>query len=61
MRNTKIPHTDSIDELATFWDTHDLTDFEEQLEEATDPVFERESVEPLTIRLQRKDIEAIKS
>ena len=32
MSTNKIPQTDSIHELAQFWDTHDLTDFEEQLE-----------------------------
>lgn len=37
----KIPSTDSIKELASFWDTHDLTDFDEQLEEVTESVFER--------------------
>ncbi len=37
----KIPRTDSIDELARFWDSHDLTDFEDQLVEVTEPAFER--------------------
>ena len=32
-RMTKIPRLDSITELARFWDTHDLTDFEDELEE----------------------------
>jgi hypothetical protein len=36
----KLPQTDSIEELARFWDTHDLTAFEDQLEEVTEPVFE---------------------
>ena len=40
MNRTKIPQTDSIQELADFWDTHDLTDFEDELEEVNDPVFE---------------------
>ena len=39
MRRHHLPHTDSIEELARFWDTHDLTDFAEELEEATEPVF----------------------
>jgi hypothetical protein len=30
MKTPKIPHTDSIAELARFWDTHDLTDFEDE-------------------------------
>ncbi len=28
MNNQRIPQTDSIQELAQFWDSHDLTDFE---------------------------------
>jgi hypothetical protein len=28
----EIPRIDSSAELAEFWDTHDLTDFEEDLE-----------------------------
>ena len=42
MSTDKVPRADSIHELARFWDTHDLTDFEEQLEEVAEPVFERE-------------------
>ena len=37
MSSRKIPQSDSIEELARFWDTHDLTDFEDQLEEVTEP------------------------
>ena len=40
MNRTNIPQTDSIQELADFWDTHDLTDFEDELEEVDEPVFE---------------------
>ncbi len=35
-----LPQTDSIQELAQFWDNHDLTDFEDELEEVTEPVFD---------------------
>lgn len=58
MSTQKILHTDSIQELAQFWDTHDLTDFEDQLEEVTEPVFERETV--VQIRLQPREVEAVK-
>ncbi len=44
MNSIKIPETDSIQELAHFWNTHDLTDFEDQLEEVSDTVFERNTV-----------------
>jgi hypothetical protein len=40
----KIPDTDSIRELAEFWDTHDVTDFDDQLEEVAEPVFVRPAV-----------------
>ncbi len=40
----KIPTTDSIRELATFWQHHDLTDFENELEEVSGPVFRRAHV-----------------
>ena len=52
-----IPQTDSIQELASFWDTHDLTDFEDQLEEVTEPVFEREAV--VEVKLEPQEIEAL--
>jgi len=38
---SKTPEIDSVEELARFWDTHDLTDFDEDLEEAEERVFER--------------------
>jgi len=45
----RIPQTDSIQQLAEFWDTHDVTDFEDELEEVTEPVFIRP--DQATIRL----------
>lgn len=36
-----IPQTDSIEELAIFWQTHDLTELEDELEEVPMPVFVR--------------------
>lgn len=38
---TNLPKTDSIEELASFWDANDLTEFDDQLDEVTEPVFER--------------------
>ena len=58
MSSQKILQTDSIQELAQFWDSHDLTDFEEQLQEVTEPVFQRETVVP--VRLQLQEVEAVK-
>ncbi len=40
----KLPQTDSIEKMAEFWDSHDVTDFEEELEEVADPVFQSKTV-----------------
>jgi hypothetical protein len=36
-----MPKTDSIEELAAFWERRDLTDFEDELEEVPGSVFQR--------------------
>jgi CopG antitoxin of type II toxin-antitoxin system len=53
MKSDRIPQTDSIKELAKFWDTHDLTDFEAQLEDIDEPVFARDM--PIRIRLPARE------
>ena len=58
MTSPRIPQTDSIEELARFWSCHDLTDSEDQLEEVSEPVFERETV--VKIPLPFKEAEAIR-
>jgi len=52
IKRQRLPNTDSIEELAKFWDTNDLTDFEEDLEEAGEPVFVRAKGTSLSIDLQ---------
>jgi CopG antitoxin of type II toxin-antitoxin system len=49
MNTQRLPRTDSIKKLANFWDTHDLADFEEQLEEVKEPIFERRTIIPLNL------------
>ena len=58
MKTEALPQTDSIQELAQFWDRHDLTDFEDELEEVTEPVFDRHTVIPLN--LESAEAEAVK-
>ena len=60
MNTPKIPPTDSIAELARFWDTHDLTDFEDELEEVPESVFERPAGETVMIHLPAAEVEAVK-
>lgn len=43
MKKSKLPQSDSIQELAQFWDTHELTEFDDKLEEVTGPVFARKT------------------
>jgi hypothetical protein len=40
MKTGHSAKTDSIHELAQFWDQHDLADFEDELEEVAESVFE---------------------
>ena len=58
MNRPKIPQTISIEELARFWDVHDLTDFDDEIEEVTEPVFEHSAM--VKILLQPQEIEAVK-
>jgi hypothetical protein len=41
MKKPRPAKPDPIQELAEFWDSHDLTDFDDKLEEVTAPVFVR--------------------
>lgn len=56
--NRNIATTDSTQELAQFWDTHDVTDFEYELEEVTEQVFERGTV--IALDLESAEAEAVK-
>ena len=47
----KIPQTDSIEELARFWDTHDLTQFEGELEEVSEGVFDKKTGSVIRLHL----------
>ena len=57
---SKIPRIDSIEELAKFWDTHDITDFEDELEEVKEPVFDLGGEAVVRIRLGAEQAEALK-
>ena len=58
MSASKIPQTDSIEELARFWDCHDLTEFEDELEEESEKIFDRETV--VKVLLPCKEAESLK-
>jgi hypothetical protein len=56
----KLPKTDSISELAEFWDTHDITDFADQVEEVPGPVFVRRRTGGVTVPLSDTERDAIR-
>jgi len=58
MNNQRIPQSDSIQELASFWDTHDVTDFAEDLEVVRVPVFERST--DITVHLETGDAQVVR-
>jgi hypothetical protein len=60
MKTPKIPRTDSIEELARFWDTHDLTEFKDELEEVEEPVFERRPETVVSLHLPPQEAAAVK-
>jgi len=39
----KIPEFKTLEDMAEFWDCHEITDFEDELEEVKDPVFKNMS------------------
>ncbi len=54
----KLPRTGSVQRLAEFCDTHDLTDFADQLEEVQGPVFELATA--VTVNLSSREARAVK-
>ncbi|MCH7751279.1 MAG: hypothetical protein IH898_03870 [Planctomycetes bacterium] len=52
----KLPQTDSIETMAEFWDSHDVTDFEEELEEVADPVFQSNTVVKVPLDAQQAEL-----
>jgi predicted DNA binding CopG/RHH family protein len=57
MKKSKLPNAKSVEKLAEFWDSHELTDFEPQLEEVAKPVFVRST--GIKVPLESRDVEAV--
>ena len=58
MKTEPLPKTDSIQELAQFWDTHDVTDFEDQLEEVSESVFSPRAA--IRLELESNEADAVR-
>lgn len=57
----KIPKLKIDKDVAEFWDTHSLTDFDEDLELADDVEFVRPQKQIISLRLDRQDIKKLKA
>ena len=55
-----LPKTDSIEELARFWDTHDVTAFAEDLEEVREPVFVQKKNAVLKVTLRPSEAQRVR-
>ncbi|EIC23758.1 hypothetical protein [Thiorhodovibrio frisius] len=54
-----LPQTDSVSELAAFWQTHEVVDFENDLTEVVEPVFQR--TEQITIPFSQQQLRALRT
>ena len=55
-----IPEFKTIDEMAGFWDNHDITDFEDQLIEVKGPIFEKMKNGIISVKLDSEQYEKLK-
>ena len=60
IKRQRLPDSDSVEELAGFWDNHDLTDFADDLQEVREPVFVRAKGASLSIELQPAEAQHLK-
>lgn len=56
----KIPETDSIRELAEFWDAHDVSEFSDELVEVAEPVFAPQPPKGVTVPLSASELKALR-
>jgi CopG antitoxin of type II toxin-antitoxin system len=54
-KKPKLAPVDSIQKLAEFWDTHDLTEFDEELEDVPEPVFVRGATSKVPLESRQVD------
>jgi hypothetical protein len=60
VKRQSLPETDSIEKLTRFWDSHDLTDFGDDLEEVGNPVFVRAGGSSVRIDLPEREAGRVK-
>ena len=61
--DSRIPHFATVEEAAEFWDTHDSTEFEDELEDVTDVRFvvtRTQRKKGITIRLAEDQLDLLR-
>jgi predicted DNA binding CopG/RHH family protein len=56
----KIPRFKTHREAASFWDTHDFSDYVHDTDKADDVVFTRNTKETVSIRLEKDQVRKLK-
>lgn len=56
MKLRSIPQTDSIEELARFWDEHDVTDYDDELVIVEESVFQNRDDAIVQVHLPRQEM-----
>lgn len=46
-----IPEFQTLEDMAEFWDRHEITDFEDELTEVTEPIFQHLQQRTMTLML----------
>jgi hypothetical protein len=59
-KEMKIPKFKTLEEMAQFWDNHDITDFENQLIEVKEPVFDKTSSKIISLMLDSDQYDKLK-
>jgi hypothetical protein len=57
MKKKKLPKFETIKELADFFDTHDMTDYEHEFEVVSEPVFVRRPA--IRLHLESREAKAV--
>jgi len=60
-KQVKVPEFKTLDEMAEFWDTHDITDFEDQLVEVKEPIFKNLKSRIITVTLDTDHYEMLQN
>ena len=59
-KQVSIPEFKTLEEMAEFWDNHDLTDFENEMEEVKEPIFKLVSGKVISVMLTPKEYNELK-